>query len=194
MDLKRPLSWSAISSFEYDPEQWYRKYVLGEKQLPTAEMLFGSAIGQRIATDPNFLPHLPRHKVFEMELRTTFNKIPLIGFIDSFEWPKTKKARAGLLEYKTGKRPWTQARADEHGQIDMYLLMLHLLTGCKPEEIDCQLVWLPTQQDGSFEITFVDEKKIHAFATKRSMVQILQFGTRIKKTYKAMQDYAKSHD
>ena len=45
---KKPISWSSISSFNYDKKQWYRSYVLGIKDPPSKEMEFGSYIGKKI--------------------------------------------------------------------------------------------------------------------------------------------------
>lgn len=183
---KRPLSWSAISSFEYDPEQWYRRYVLGIKDPSTAPMEFGKEIGEKLATDPSFLPGVPRRSHFEYELRCMFGKIPLIGFIDSY-LPHTD-----LDEYKTGVKPWTQKRVDEHGQLDMYLLMLYLCHQVRPEKIRVRLHWLPTQENGDFSISLVSED-CHSFDTKRTMVDVLHFGDRINSTVKQMREYAKNH-
>lgn len=179
----RPLSWSAISSFEYDPEQWYRKYILNEKTIASKEMLFGSDVGQRISSTPEFLPRLSRRSFFEYELRTVFNKIPLIGFIDSYE-PHTH-----LEEYKTGKKVWDQGRADGHGQIDMYLLQLFLMHKVRPEDVQCTVHWLPTQDNGDFSITFTDPPRIHSFRTERTMEDVMKFGQRINRVYKDMQKY-----
>lgn len=185
---KRPLSWSAISSFEYDPEQWYRNYVLGVRDPATKEMMFGSLIGNKIAKDRKFIPELPRARIFEYELRGRLDGIPLVGFIDSYT-PHSK-----LKEYKTGKKAWDQNRADTHGQIDMYLLLLNLMHRVKPEKIGAEVIWLPTMENGAFEITFRDKPvKPIVFPTTRDMVQILTFGRRIKSTYIAMQKYAESH-
>ena len=186
--LDRDFSWSQLSSWEWNPEDWYKKYILGEKTDATAEMLFGSKVGQAIASDPAFLPHLDRYDVFEHEMRCKLGKIKLVMFIDG--WTPTIKK---LGEYKTGKRPWDQKRADEHGQIDMYLLGLWLTEKIKPEDVDCFLHWLPTEQNGGFEISFVGAD-IHTFPTKRTMRQLIDFGVRINKAHKAMLEYAKNHD
>lgn len=183
-DRKRPLSWSAISSFEYDPEQWYRKYVLKEEQETSAPMEFGKVIGERLASDPAFLPHIPRYPEFERKLECKLGKIPLIGFIDSY------RPHDGLLEYKTGQKAWDQKRADGHGQIDMYLLMLYLSHHVRPENVACTLSWIPTKENGDFSIGFVNEDLAHSFHTKRSMAQILRFGDRINRVYKEMEEYA----
>lgn len=187
-DRNRPLSWSAISSFEYDPEQWYRKYVLGQEDPATKEMLFGSKIGNALATDPNFMPHIKRYPVFEYELRFKFGAIPMIGFIDGFD-----ELILDLGEYKTGKKEWTQKRADEHGQFDCYLLGLWVTKKIPPDRVTLNLHWMPTQDNGDFSISFVDPKLCHTFKTKRSMRQVLNFGMRINRIYKEMDEYCKNH-
>lgn len=184
MDLDRPLSWSAISSFRYDKDQWYKKYVLKQREPETPEMAFGKFVGERLASDPDYLQQVPRYSVFEHELRTELNSIPLIGFIDSYD-PETHN----FLEYKTGKRPWTQERADSHGQIDMYLLMLHLINGVDIENVDIKLVWLPTEDQSDFSIDLVNKNHVQIFKTKRTTADLFEFGKGLLKTYEEMKIY-----
>lgn len=181
----RPLSWSAISSFEYDQEQWYKRYILNEKEPPSREMLFGKTVGERLASDPSYLPEVPRLPVFEKELRVMFGVLPLVGFVDAW-CPDSLH----LKEYKTGKKAWDQKRADTHGQIDMYLLMLYITYRIRPEDVTCHLHWMPTQENGDFSISFVSPFRVESFKTKRTMTDILLFGARIKKTVEDMHSYA----
>lgn len=187
---KKPLSWSAISSFEYDKEQWYESYVLGKKS-DNKEMQFGKVIGKKLETDPSFLPMIPRHSKMEHGWRVFFGKIELIGYADSFCLKSKKK----LAEYKTGKKAWDQDRVDNHGQLTMYCLMNYITNKIKPDDVEIQLAWMPTKENGDFSISFVEpiEKKIKIFKTKRTMSQILDFCKRINKTYKEMLKYAKEH-
>lgn len=218
-DKSRPLSWSAISSYEWDPEQWYQKYVIHGKctrgsnhedetvtfgfctvsglfsdhtcpAIETSiEMTFGKIVGERLAADPKYLPHVKRYPIFEHEMRCTFGKIPLIGYADGWNPPVFN-----LGEYKTGKKKWDQQRADEHGQITMYCLMLWIIDKIHPERITADLHWLPTQDMADFSISFIDESQIHSFTTKRTMKDVLEFGSRITRTYSAMEAYCKNHD
>lgn len=185
---KRPLSWSAISSFEYSPQQWYDKYVLNLPQPITQELLFGKYVGEALASDPSFRPDVPRLNVFELPLKGFFI-VPLIGYVDSF----TQDApRCTLAEYKTGKKPWDQKRADEHGQIDMYLLLLWQSGKVLPENVDCLLVWMPTCETSDFSINFVQGEKAKIFQTKRTMRDLMRFGQRIETRLKEMELYANS--
>lgn len=188
--VDRPLSWSALSSFEYDPAQWHRKYVLGYPSPDTPYTLFGKTVGERLATDPLFLPQVPRHSIFEHPLRATIADLPIIGYIDSYE-PPSDSATPAFAEYKTGKKMWNQKRVDEHGQITMYYLMLYLTENIAPDELECALHWLPTKDTGDFSVSLIDEKRVESFHTTRTLRELLEFGTYIHKKHKEMLAYAK---
>lgn len=188
---ERNFSWSQYSSFLYDPEQWYKKYILDEEQRTSKEMEFGKFVGGKLEKDPTFLPQIPRHSIMEYEFKCMFGDIPVVGYADSF-CDKTNKK---LLEFKSGKKAWDQKRVNEHGQLTFYLLMNWLINKIRPEDVEVQLIWMPTQDNGDFSISFVDniEQRIKVFNTKRSMRDILVFGASIKKVYKEMEIYAIVH-
>lgn len=188
---ERAFSWSQISSFEYDPEQWYKKYFLKDgEEYETEEMKFGKTVGEQLATNPKFLPQVPRLTTFEKPFNVKFGKIMLKGFADGF----CEITRRKFDEYKTGVKPWDQKRADEHGQIDMYLFMHYLDEKIRPEECECRLIWLPTvrKEDGDFkvEIKLVEPVVPQVFRTKRTMQDLMVFGARINSVNKEMQIYA----
>lgn len=195
----RPLSWSAISSFEWNKGQWYRKYVLKEIPEETPELLFGKMVDKKIQDDPKYLPKLVRYPVLQHEMRCSFNGIPLVGYADAFRpvapiiTPISKNHieqvfNPALRDYKTGRKPWDQKRADETGQITMYLMMLYLQHKIKPEDVEAYIDWLPTHyEDG--KIAFIKEGDIHTFKTRRTMQQCLAFGQRIKDTWAEMEAY-----
>lgn len=210
----RDLSWSQISSFEYDPEQWYRNYFLGVRDKPSAEMLFGSKIGKLLEKDPDYLPMIPRESVMEYKFQATHMRaidtgrkdrkgnpiydhepIQLVGYADSFCDDSLR-----LREYKTGVKAWDKKRVEDHGQITMYLYMKHLNEGIHPDTIEASLHWMPTvkKENGDFTVTidFVPniEKEIKHFPTKRTMVQLIEFGERIDRTLDAMDAYIASHE
>lgn len=186
-DKKRPLSWSAISSFEYNKEQWYESYVLGKKQS-SREMDFGSKVDKQIQTDLTFLPELPRYELMQYKMTVMFGKIPLIGLPDGLD------LNAFLLaDYKTGKKAWDKKRADETGQLTMYLFLVYIQERILPEKFRCFIHWLPTQDNGDFTISFTTKFAIQTFETRRTMKDLLDFGKRIKKVYKEMEDYCQNH-
>lgn len=183
-EMKR-MSWSAISSFEYDPEQWYQQYYLGIK-TDSKEMAFGRKIDERVQVDPKFIPTLRRYKHMQHRMEVIFDGIPLIGVADGFEELK----RAALGDYKTGKKAWDQKRTDEAGQLTMYGLLLWLTIKLRPEKVDFYIHWLPTTETNDFRIEFRDRPVVPVtFKTQRTMRQLLEFGVRIKKTEAAMRKY-----
>lgn len=188
----RPLSWSAISSFEYDPEQWYCRYILNEKSPESKEMIFGKLIGKRLETEPTFLPMIERYSKMEYPFSVVFNGIKLVGYADTFCDKTFKK----LGEYKTGKKSWDKKRVDTHGQIDMYCLMNYIQNKIRPEDVEIKLAWMPTQENGDFTMSFIEpiEKNIKIFSTKRNMSDILKFGARINETVIKMQEYVDKHN
>lgn len=187
----RPLSWSNISSWQYDKEQWAKKYLLLIKDPPSREMIFGSMIGKKLETDPTFLPQLPRQSKMEYAFNVEFSGIKLIGFADTF-CDKTFKF---LGETKTGKKEWDQKRVDGHGQLTMYCLQNFIQNKIKPDDVDITLSWLPTQELEDFSIAFVDpiEETMKHFKTKRTMEDVLKFAAEIKRIYKEMEAYALSY-
>ena len=190
----RPLSWSAISCFEWNPEDWYQRYYLNIQSDKTAELEFGSKIGKMLETDKKFLPQIARLSKMEHPFKCKFGKVKagLIGYADTFCDKTFKK----LGEFKTGKKPWTQQRADEHGQLTMYCLMNYIMNKVKPEDVEIILTWMPTRDNGDFSISFIEpiEKNIKFFKTKRTMMDILQFGKRINNVYDQMKLYAQNHE
>ncbi len=182
---KRPLSWSAIYSFEWNPKQWHDKYVLGIQSPMTPELTFGSAVDKRIQDEPDFLPDLVRYDIFQHEMRATYKGIPLLGFADTVDMDTFR-----LRDYKTGRKPWDQKRADETGQLTMYVAMMYLANkSIKPEFWELFIDWLPTHYEDK-EIQFIEEGDIRSFRTKRSMRQVLAFLQRIEDTWAAMEAYA----
>lgn len=181
----RPLSWSAISSFEYDPEQWYQNYYLGIKTPPTPEMIFGKKFADSCEAGKPLAPVTLLSKM-EQGFKVVFGDIPLIGFADTFDHIGKKK----IGEYKTGIKAWDQKRVDEHGQITMYALMNYISSRIKPEDTKFFLEWIPTKKMGDYSIEFAhNPPQVIHFKTKRTMKDILEFGARINSTVQKMEDY-----
>lgn len=193
-DKSRPLSWSAISSFEYDKEQWYKKYILKEQQEITAPLTFGKNIADKIEAGtsedevPGLLIKLQTKK--EHPFKCFFNDIELVGYADAFDDVTFKI----LDEVKTGKKPWDKKRVDEHGQLTMYCLMNWIMNKVRPEDVKITLHWIPTQENADFTISPVLPVQIYSFSTKRTMNDILQFGMRIKKVRQEMELFCLTHN
>jgi hypothetical protein len=185
---QRPLSWSAISSFRYNPQQFVDKYVLNKKQDSNAAMDFGKEIGEKLAKDPTFLPDVLRYKVFEKRLTGHVGVIPIIGYLDSFD-PETKS----FYEYKTSsnKKKWHQKSAEEHGQLLFYKLLIWMNYRVPPEKLDCKLFYIPCDTTGDFKVE-LSKEQIQSFDVKHTSVDLLKFGKYIKDTYKEMEEFINS--
>lgn len=181
--LKKPLSWSSINSFKYDPDEWYLKYIEGKRGRDTGPLVFGKNVGERLASEQDFLPEVPRLKEYEHELSVTIGKIPCIGFLDNFDLESKTFA-----EFKTGKK-WTQEKATKHGQIDMYASMIYLKYGIKPEDLKISLIWLPTEEQQDFRTDFVKDMKPVIFPIKKTMRDILSFMAEIQVIHRQMQEF-----
>ncbi len=194
----RPLSWSAISSFEYDKEQWYRRYVLGEQDKPSPELIFGKAFADSVEAGKPLAP-VTQHSKVEQQFTVMFGPIPLVGYADTFDDAYFR----AIGEYKTGVKKWDQKRVDEHGQITMYCLMNFITNRIKPDEVDLFLEWIPTMKipkengdfgDFDYEIAFASNPpEVIKFKTRRTMADILEFGARIVRVYNEMEQYALQH-
>lgn len=187
----RPYSWSQHSQFrDYSPEDWYQSYVIGIKKPSNKRMDFGSAVDKRIETDPTYIPKLPRQKYMQYSITTKMGDFYITGRFDAYGDETLE-----LEEYKTsGPTGWSQKIADEHNQIDMYLLLLKLGDKKKPEDIKIRIHHLVTEEDGAFTIKFASPFTIKTYHTKRTTKQVLMFGAEIIKIRKEMEEYIKNHE
>lgn len=195
----RPFSWSAMSSWDWDKEQWYQKYMLGIKSPDSPELLFGKKFADSCEIRRPLAP-VTLLSVVEHEFRFRLGDVPMIGYADTFD----KETRNHTGEFKTGVKPWDQKRVDQHGQITMYALGNYLITKRKPEECTFFLEWIPTMKvprknnDYSgfdYDIAFRDKvpTPVH-FETKRTTREALEFGVRVKNMLREMELYVRNHE
>lgn len=197
------ISWSSYSSFispyPNAKENWYQTYVKGKKNH-SRELTFGKAVADSMLTPKPLAPFTrlgvkPDGTMDEHEFDEMFGKIRIVGSQDTFGRStniKVRKHECG--EYKTGRLVWTQKRANEHGQLKMYALLHWLKNKIKPEDCIWWLEWCPTYETGDFKIDFVRPIKIHRFYVKITMLDILKFGSEVKKVHKEMTEYVKNHE
>ena len=188
----RPLSWSSLSSFrDYDKKEWAKRYLDGIYDEPNSLMKFGNEVGDKIASDPKYLPSVERYSVFEKKLlagikRKNKEDIKLVGLMDSFD-PET----CHFYEYKTSsnKTKWNIESAQEHGQILFYLYLIYANYRILPEKIRVKLFYIPVFETGNFDMA-VDEKGIKSFEVSHSSFNVAKFGAEIKKIYEKMEKFA----
>lgn len=185
---KRPLSWSAISSFEYNPAEWHTRYILNEKQAENMAMKFGKVFAKSCEDGKPLAPVTLLRKM-EHKFEVVFNGIKMVGYADTFD----DVTFTDLGEYKTSKNIWTQAKVDQHGQLTMYCLFNLIQNKIQPEQMNIFLECLQTKESKDFKLQFMDPLKVHHFKTKRTMADVLAFGARINKVVKEMEKYAQSY-
>jgi hypothetical protein len=187
------ISWSSYSAFTtsypgQNRDTWYERYVLGIRSKPNSAMLAGQVIGERLATDPDYLPEVPRPEIYEQELEANFCGIDLVGHLDGWS-PNAKQ----LLEYKTAQsdKTWYPKKVNNHGQLDFYCLLIYLNFGIKPEELTISLTHIPVTEQENFKIDVDHTRPIWTFPTTRTFNQIMLFGSELVKTHKEMTEFVK---
>ena len=188
---KKPLSWSALSLFWYDREEWYKKYVLNKKQkTATIQMTFGNTVGDSLATVTPLVGGVVTYPAMEYVLKAPFCDIYLTGKIDSYDTEKKL-----MREYKTSCNPkkWNQKSVDSHGQLTMYAFILYLQYGIKPEDLTIHLDYIPVEENFDGTMSVCKPHKVYTYETKRTLRECLLFGAEINKTVKDMESYAQNH-
>lgn len=185
------MSYSQFSSWEYDKEQWYTKYILGIQEPANPAMAFGNTIGDTLGTPSSLVPQLavvPGIKEYEM--RANLGKIKLIGFADHY-CPK----QYILNENKTSQNAtrWTQETVDAHTQLDMYALLLFLQDKVKPEHITMRLNYIPVIENQDFTLSLTNPVECYHFNTKRTTEDITRYAAYVQETRKEMWRYAHEH-
>lgn len=182
---KRPLSWSQINNFKYNPDKWYKKYILDIKdEISTPEQDFGK-IFAKSCEDRKPLAPVTLYSEVEYPIFSTLEDIPMIGYIDTYEPLKA------FIDHKTGAKEWTQKRANEHGQLKMYALMLYLNFKIKPEDLNIAIEWVKTEKKDNV-VSLSEPITVSKFNVDISTADILIFGNYIKTTVNKMERYAQA--
>lgn len=184
---KRPLSYSQLASWEWNKEEWYKRYILNEPFSPTPETDAGNRIGDMIGGE-NCPLGLAGEGIKEYQLSGEVDGIPLTGFIDI--WNDTESR---LHENKTSynKSRWSQRKADEHGQLTMYALMLSD-EGVLPSNIQMFLNFIPLRLVGvSYEL--FEPVKWRQYETRRTQGDVEAYKMYIVDTVRDMHEYVENY-
>lgn len=183
--LPKPhLSWSQIDLWNRSPQEYARKYFYGEEGFINSAMVYGKKFaeameGGEVEDEIMRLTTIavPRYPISEYrltaKLKTEAGDIPLVAYLDTAFDPPSE----GLREYKTGVRPWTQKKVDNHKQLTIYALMVYLNENKLPSKMF--LDWIETENVGG-EISVTG--KIVSFQTTRSIGDLMEMTTIIKRT------------
>lgn len=171
------LSWTQVDMWERSPERYIRQYVHGAAGFENSGMTFGKEVSQALENGAEsddtlmeaLVAILPRYQLPEHEIRailkTPYGNVELLGKLDTFGRDPIR-----FREYKTGRVPWTQAKANKHRQLLHYAALVYLLHGKLPTEV--WLDWAETEEvDGEVRLT----GKILSFHVKIDLRDVLEY-------------------
>ena len=147
MGPERTLSWSQIHLVLNNPRQYYKKYILGEKQFETKETIAGKDLHEKIENDEDLGLDTELEKVDKKEdwIECPFDhengEVKLVGQVDGIT---ASENRITFAERKSGKNPWFQEKVDTFGQLKIYAYILKKKTGILPES--AVLEWIQTEE------------------------------------------------
>lgn len=189
--IKRPLSYSQLSCWEWSKEDWYQNYILNKPRGKSSAMEVGNIIGDSIGTPQSLVPELNPAGVKEYPLNAQLNDIYLVGYADHF-CPDTLE----LNENKTAVNPkkWTQGTVNRHGQLTMYALCLFLKHDIKPEDLTIYLNYIRVIEGADMRYYLPKPAELKRFQTKRTGEDILAYSIYILQTVDNMQKYIEERD
>jgi len=125
---------------------------------------------------------LPKYDVRDQEIRVSMKTkdgwIDIVGKPDSLD-SETKN----FYEFKTGKVPWTQAKAEKHLQLKMYALLVYLKYGVRVDHTE--LIWMETHTDVDGRVQ--PTGRIERFKVKITLKDILETMSLISKVAKEIE-------
>jgi len=184
--VKRPLSYSQLSAWEWSKEDWYQTYIKNKPRGKSSAMETGSVIGDSIGTDSSLIPELNPPGVKEYPLYANLGDVYMVGYCD--HWcPETLE----LNENKTAVNPrkWTQGSVDKHGQLTMYALLLFLKHDIAPEDVTMYLNYIRVIEGQDMRYYLPNPVEFKRFETKRTGEQISEYVKYIEETVDKMDEY-----
>jgi hypothetical protein len=172
------LSYSQKELWKNDRERYMGIYFDGREELRHSNnaMEYGKVVADAlekgkdtgdVLTDAAMLL-LPKYDLADeelrVELRTKDGWIPLLGRLD------TRDSKSwDFREYKTGKQPWTQSKAEKHPQMRFYAMLVYLASQKQLKE--AYLDWIETESvDGVTKPT----GRIQSFRVPFTLTDILK--------------------
>lgn len=183
--LKNPrgyLSHTQIDMWLRSKNRYIRNYFYGEKDAGNHYQDFGSKVAKAQETGEEtddhivnmlvtLLPRYPRreHEI-RADLKTQNGVVTLLGKMDQFH-----DVTLALRDTKTGKVPWTQAKAEKCRQLKHYSALVYLKYGKLPPE--AWIDWAETEwrNDDDGEAYLALTGKVESFRVKPTLQDILEY-------------------
>lgn len=140
--LPKPhLSWSQLSCWLSNPNRYRKEYFEAGDKLDTKYLRFGKGVAKLVEEGKHkeLLPDLVIYDKPEFKIETNVLGVPILSYLDTYN-----SVENVFREYKTGKLPWTKARAFKLGQLVFYATALKHSCGKMPEY--CDLDWIETKE------------------------------------------------
>lgn len=185
--IPRPLSYSQLSAWEYNKDEWYERYILNKRTPANSAMRAGTIIGDSIGTDKSLVPLLTPPGVKEYELRASLGDIHIVGYCDHY-CPLTHTLNENKTS--TNRNKWNQKNVDEHKQLDMYALMLFLTHDVLPDDLTIYLNYIPVIEGADMRYYLPDPVEHYTFETKRTEQHLVNMTRYIENTVEDMCAYA----
>ena len=186
------LSFSAIQVWIANPERYKKLYFENDDMygFSNAGMTYGSKVANALEhgletgdmmTD-TAMELLPKYDIQDKEIRATITtpegSVDILGKPDSMD-SKTKN----FIEFKTGKVPWTQKKAEKTLQLKMYAVLIYLKYKVLLDK--ATLVWMETfvDEDGETRPTGT----IKSFEVKLTLIDLIDTMALIVKVAKEIE-------
>lgn len=180
------LSWTQIDMWLRSPDRYVARYMHGEEDRVNAAMEFGKKTSEALESGADtgdmlldtVVAMLPHYEKREHKIRVPFitpaGEVDLLGQLDTFGMKKGPRFR----EYKTGRVPWTQARANKHKQMPHYGALIYLKHGKVPTE--AHLDWAETEYDEAGDLCFTGKMlTFHVNLTLQGILEYLTVASRV---------------
>ena len=183
------ISWSQYDLFQKSPREYWKKYALNEDRSKNKFFdkgkEFADAMDSEEESENELLNALtqvvPKLDIQEYKITTYLsNDEKIFSILDS-----CSKDEKTFYEYKTGKEPWTQIRAEKHEQLLFYALSLYIKNDRKFVP-SCKLIWIETEE--------VDKKLVYTglveeFEVKFTASKLDKFELKLIKTISDIEDF-----
>lgn len=139
------LSYSQLSLFKRDKDEYFNRYIKGEVFKGNAYTDFGSKVGESLESgnfdlftpkEKNTLQKVTRLDEFERKTILKYEGFYILGFIDT-----NSKDLNTIIDYKTGgKKKEFEYIKPEYNQLHLYALSLRQETGITPRNASVEFI------------------------------------------------------
>ena len=192
------LSWSGYNLWKRSHAEWYDKYMLGKPSTANKSklVLLGKKVADSFLTNEPLVP-FRRLLYIEHYLEAEMEGLQIHGYLDTFAGEDyiAQTGRAMFGEFKTGMwmdvyghTGWHQSKADKHGQLMFYSLLILLVYGVVPEKQDIFLQWKPVVLSKDWDFVLSD-LPVQTFNVVLSTEAVGKFAQQLLRARKAMIKY-----